>query len=82
LKREAGEHTADRVESEIRSRIEFIAKNPGVGHFRRDLSSRDVKIYPAYSWLIIYRPNTRPLQVVSILHGRRDVANILKRQTN
>jgi plasmid stabilization system protein ParE len=37
-----------------------------------------VKFFPVYSYLIIYRPQTNPLQVVSILHGRRDVVQILK----
>jgi len=30
-----------------------------------------------YSYLIVYRPESRPLEIVSILHGRRDVARIL-----
>lgn len=34
--------------------------------------------FPVYSYLIVYRPNTKPLQVVSILHGRRDVEQILR----
>jgi hypothetical protein len=28
--------------------------------------------------LIVYRPETKPLQIASILHGRRDVEQILK----
>jgi hypothetical protein len=28
--------------------------------------------------LIVYRPDTKPLQIVSILHGRRDVEQILR----
>jgi hypothetical protein len=28
--------------------------------------------------LVVYRPETKPLQVVSILHGRRDVQQILR----
>jgi hypothetical protein len=30
-----------------------------------------------HSYLIVYRPQTKPLEVVSILHARRDVASIL-----
>lgn len=78
LRDEAGRETADRVEAVIRDRIALLAANPGAGHFRRDLTDQPVEFFPAYSWLIVYRPDTRPLQVVSILHGHRNVEGVLK----
>jgi hypothetical protein len=38
----------------------------------------DVKFFPVYSYLIVYRPMTKPLQIASILHGRRDLLQLLK----
>ncbi len=32
---------------------------------------------PTGTWLVIYRPDTKPLQVISVLHAGRDVSNIL-----
>jgi len=69
---------ADRVESVVRKRIVFLARNPGAGHWRKDLTDQAVRFFPVYSYLIVYRPETKPLQVVAILHGRRDVDGILK----
>lgn len=69
---------ADRVEAAIREKFAFLAKTPGAGHHRKDLTEQDVKFFPVYSYLIVYRPETKPLQIVSILHGRRDVEEILK----
>lgn len=37
-----------------------------------------VEIY-IYSFLIVYRPSTRPLQVIRVLRGARDVRRILER---
>ena len=37
-----------------------------------------VKFFPVYSYLIVYRSESKPLQVVSILHGRRELERILK----
>jgi len=71
---------ADRVESAIRERIVFLARNPGAGHWRRDLTDEPVKFFPVYSYLIVYRPETKPLQVAAIVHGHRDVAEILKKR--
>jgi hypothetical protein len=50
----------------------------GSGHWRKDLTDEQVKFFPIYSYLIAYRPNTKPLQVVASLHGRRDVEQLLK----
>ena len=69
---------ADRVESVIRNKIVFLAENPGAGHWRKNLTDESVKFFPVYSYLIVYRPDTKPLQEVSILHGRRNVEQILQ----
>ena len=78
MKKQSSIEMADRVESVIRDKIVFLAGNHGAGHWRRNLTDQAVKFFPVYSYLIVYRPDTRPLQVVSILHGRRDVEQILK----
>ncbi len=77
LKRDSGRETADRVESVIRGKFIYLAHFPGAGHRRHDLTSADVRFFSVYSYLIVYRPETKPLQIVSILHGGRDVAGIL-----
>jgi antitoxin ParD1/3/4/toxin ParE1/3/4 len=78
IKKQSTVEMADRVESVIRDRIGFLAKNPGAGHWRKNLTNQSVKFFPVYSYLIVYRPDTNPLQIVSILHGRRDLEKILK----
>ncbi|MFZ3200308.1 MAG: type II toxin-antitoxin system RelE/ParE family toxin [Candidatus Acidiferrales bacterium] len=78
IKEQTSVRLADRVESAIRERMAFLAGTPGAGHHRKDLTDEDVKFFPVYSYLIVYRPETKPLQIASILHGRRDVEQILK----
>lgn len=78
IKKQSSVAVADRVESVIRDKIVFLAESPGAGHWRKNLTNEDVKFFPVYSYLIVYRPDTKPLQVVSILHGRRDAEQILK----
>jgi len=77
LKEQSSVEIADRVESVIRDKIVFLAGNPGAGHWRRNLTEEAVKFFPVYAYLIVYRPETTPLQIVSILHGRRDVERLL-----
>lgn len=78
IKKQSSVTVADRVESVIRDRIVFLAGTPGAGHWSKDLTEEAVKFFPVYSYLIVYRPETKPLQVVSILHGHRNVERILK----
>jgi toxin ParE1/3/4 len=78
LKNESSVEIADRVESVILEKIAFLATNPGAGHWRKNLTDEAVKFFPVYSYLIVYRPDTTPMQIVSILHGRRDVEQLLR----
>jgi len=77
IRKRAGVATAGRVEHVIRSKITFLARNPGGGHWRKDLTDEPVKFFPVYSYLIVYRVEAQPLEVVAILHGFRDVTPIL-----
>ena len=68
---------ADHVEAVIREKFAFLARSPEAGHHRINLTDEEVKFFPVYSYLIVYRPATTPLQIVAILHGRRDIEQVL-----
>src|SRR5262249_5482959 len=61
--------TADRVLEEIRKAISRLATHPLIGHVRRDLAPPEYRFWPVYSYLIIYRPETEPLEIVRVWHG-------------
>lgn len=81
VRAESSKDTADRVQSVIRSKFEYLAEFPKGGHYRRDLTSAEVRFFSVYSYLIVYRPETKPLQIVAILHSGRDVAKLLPNRT-
>ncbi|MBI3210300.1 MAG: type II toxin-antitoxin system RelE/ParE family toxin [Candidatus Solibacter usitatus] len=69
---------ASRVRYAIRDECLRLAQYPFLGHHRRDLTSReDVRFWPVYSYLIIYRPDTSPLEILRVLHGKRDVKGVV-----
>ena len=78
IKKQSSIEMAERVESTIRDKLVFLAGNPSAGHWRKNLTGEAVKFFPVYSYLIVYRPETKPLQIVAVLHGRRDVEQVLK----
>ena len=68
---------AQRVRLELRNSMRMLARTPGMGHFRSDLSHEPLRFWQVYSFLIIYRSETRPLQIVRVLRAARDVRTIL-----
>ncbi len=71
---------ADRVTLEVRSACQRLAERPGIGHTRQDLTGRPLKFWSVYSYLIVYDPDTSPLQIIAVLHGARDVESLMKRR--
>jgi toxin ParE1/3/4 len=57
----------------------LLAKSPGIGHSRQDLTSRPVKFWSVYSYLVVYDPESRPVTIIAVLHGARDIEHLLKR---
>ena len=69
---------AARVREEIRDSCRRLARHPHIGHRRNDLTTReDVRFWPVYSYLIIYRPLARPLEILRVLHGKRDLKGVV-----
>ena len=71
---------ADRVEAEIIATCLRIAGYPRIGHKRQDITVLPVRFwtvlkYPNY--VIVYRSDTLPLQVIAVLHGKRDLEEVL-----
>jgi plasmid stabilization system protein ParE len=68
---------ARRVLADLRVAMRRLAEMPEIGHVRQDLADEPLRFWPAYSYLIIYRPDSRPLEVVRILSSYRDIAELL-----
>jgi len=68
---------ADRVLEALERAMLNLAKNPGIGHCREELTDKRHRFFLVYSYLIVYRPETKPLQITRVLHAARDVQTIL-----
>lgn len=67
-----------RVHERLIEIFELLAENPEAGHFRHDLTSRPVRFFPVYSYLVVYLADTRPIEIVRVLGGAQDVESILQ----
>ncbi len=68
---------ADRVVDALESAMVKLAGSPGIGHWRQELADKRHRFFLVYSYLIVYRFEAEPLQVVRVLHAARDVQSIL-----
>ena len=69
---------AERVLSDFKAAFEKLAQMPEIGHHRIDLADEELRFWPVHSYLVIYRPETKPLQVVRVLSGYRDIPELLR----
>lgn len=68
---------ADRWLAEMEKSIRQLAEMPNLGHTRKDLTNRRVLFWPVGRYLIIYRADRRPIEVVRVISSYRDVPRLL-----
>ena len=69
------------MEEAIYDACALVAEAPMRGHSRPDLTARALRFwtltrYPNYT--VVYRPETAPVLVVAVLHGKRSLQRVLK----
>ena len=77
----ASADVAIQILSELRFAIRELARRPGLGHKREDLTKDDVLFWLVRSYLVVYRHRAGILEVVGVLHGARDIPSILPDRT-
>ena len=76
---QGGRRLARYVLHEVVTAFRLLASHPDIGHLRQDLTTLPVKFWSVFSYLIVYDPAARPIAIVRVLDGRRDVQTILSR---
>jgi toxin ParE1/3/4 len=64
---------ADRVIARIYDECRKVGEMPGMGHYREDLLDRRHRFHGVWSYLVVYRWEKKPIQVIAIVHGARDL---------
>ena len=70
------------VHGALYSGLAKLAAEPSLfGHIRDDLADESLRVFAVFSYLIIYRPDTKPVQIIRVIHGARDVPTALEEDT-
>ena len=71
---------ADRWTAKLFDAFEALARTPGMGHKREDLTDYAVLFWPVGSYLIVYRAGQQPIEIVAVTPGSRDIPAFLRRR--
>jgi len=69
---------ARRVILELKAAMQLLADMPRLGHRRFDVKIPRCRFWSVYSYLIVYNPDTDPIQIIRVIHGQRDLPTALK----
>lgn len=70
--RKGGLDRADSLLDQIEARFRTLAAHPSAGRARFELGT-NLRGWPVESYLILYRASEAGIEIVRILHGRRDI---------
>ncbi|MBZ5530773.1 MAG: type II toxin-antitoxin system RelE/ParE family toxin [Acidobacteriia bacterium] len=62
---------AGKMRQEILDAVRSLVPFPHRGHRRPDITSRPLRFLTVRDYLIAYAPDTDPLAIIAVLHGRR-----------
>ena len=66
--------TAERLRSEFYEGLQRLGRSPGIGHYHDELLSRKYRFWNFYSYVVAYVWETKLVQVISVVHGARNLA--------
>lgn len=64
---------ADRLVDTLYASFFKLAQMPGMGRLRDELAAQALRVWPVGQYLIIYRSETAPLEIVRVVSGYRDL---------
>ena len=68
---------SERILEQLYSSFAIIARSPGIGHTRKNLTNQAVLFWPVGVYMVIYHRDVRPVHVVAVLHGKRNLKKLL-----
>ena len=68
---------ADRLIAKLMDAFDALVRHPGMGHQRHDITNCPVLFWALGNYLVVYRAEHSPIEIVAVVHGARDVPTFL-----
>ena len=65
---------AERLRVEFYQGLARLGRSPGIGHYHEELLDRRYRFWNFYSYVVAYKWERKPVQVIAVVHGARDLA--------
>jgi plasmid stabilization system protein ParE len=79
---EDNEEAADRWVIKIIETFDLLARNPRLGHSRKDLISRPWLFWPVGTYMVIYRIVAEDdIEIIAVTEGSRDLPSYLRKRS-
>jgi len=72
--------SARRVMVRFVEAFRLLASRPTLGYTREDLLVPSLRFWPVGSYLVVYVAAKRPIEIVAVVHGARDVPSVINRR--
>lgn len=72
---------ADRWTAKLFDAFESLARTPGMGHGRPDLTDLPVLFWPVGAYLVLYRKQQDFIEIVAVTQGARHIPAFLSQRT-
>src|SRR6266446_599815 len=71
---------ADRMMDTLFAACAQLAAMPGLGHTRTDLTDLPLRFWTVGAYVVIYRTERTPLEIIAVTRGGRDIPRFLRRR--
>ena len=69
---------ADRMTDRLERAFRLLGGFPRKGHSREDVkASGSLLFWPVGSYIVVYRPSPRPVLIIRVIHGARELDALL-----
>ncbi|MGH9563007.1 MAG: type II toxin-antitoxin system RelE/ParE family toxin, partial [Terracidiphilus sp.] len=72
---------ADRWDARLLEAFGMLARAPGIGHTRKDLTDFSLLFWPVGAYLILYRVLNDRIEIVAVTQGARNIPSFLRERT-
>ncbi len=69
---------ASRLRRELYEGLQMLGQSPAIGHYHDELLGRAYRFWNFYSYVVAYTWQSKPIQVIRILHGARDLVGVFQ----
>jgi plasmid stabilization system protein ParE len=76
-----GEEAADQWILRLLETFDLLARNPRIGHTRKDLTADELLFWAVEMYLVLYRLKGDAIEIAAVTQGSRDIPSYLRKRS-